>query len=73
MAKNNRKEFILFRDRVIVLIFLLCSLVTLYAIYKFNAIPTKYLMIIVGVILLLFLIGALITMLTKPGKLKNFR
>lgn len=72
MAKNNRKEFILFRDRVIVLIFLLCSLVTLYAIYKFNAIPTKYLMIIVGVILLLFLIGALITMLTKPGKLKNF-
>ncbi|MDE8313892.1 LCP family protein [Erysipelothrix rhusiopathiae] len=72
MAKNNRKEFILFRDKVIVLIFLLCSLVTLYAIYKFNAIPTKYLMIIVGVILLLFLIGALITMLTKPGKLKNF-
>ena len=72
MAKNNRKEFILFRDKVIILIFLLCSLVTLYAIYKFNAIPTKYLMIIVGVILLLFLIGALITMLTKPGKLKNF-
>ncbi|CAM2815794.1 LCP family protein [Erysipelothrix tonsillarum] len=72
MAKNNKKEFILFRDKVIVLIFLLCSLVTLFAIYKFNAIPTKYLMVIVGAILLLFLIGALFTLLTKPGKLKNF-
>ncbi|CAM3561717.1 LCP family protein [Erysipelothrix urinaevulpis] len=71
MKKNNKKTFFLFRNSVIVGIFLVASAVTAFSIIKLNVLVTKYLLIAMTVLALLFLIVSMTVFKTEEGSKKN--
>lgn len=71
MSKNKKKPFILFRNKSIVFLQVLATIVTVFAIVRLDLLAFKYLVVAVAVLFLLLLIYSALILNTNEGSKSN--
>lgn len=71
MSKNRKKPFILFRNKSIVFLQALATLITLFAVVRLNLLSTKYLLVAIAVLVLLLLVYSALVLNTREGSKPN--